>query len=262
LPSALPILSQQGQGCLPQVAQYQVLYPLLTDEYNVEWNFGDGGFLNGPEATYTYEQAGTFSTSLRITSPNGCIFDSVLTPITLAASPVADFVFTPTDPSSLEPTVNFTDRSSDASSWNWRFANFATSTEANPVFTFPDSAGTYPVELIVRHPNGCTDSIEQLITLRSIDDFYVPNAFSPNNDGINDEFRGFGPLGGRQDFEMAVFSRWGDRVFYTRNPDEAWNGQKNNSGLELPSDAYVYYVTFKNASGAQITLKGLVNLLK
>ncbi|MEM6377373.1 MAG: PKD domain-containing protein [Bacteroidota bacterium] len=262
LPSNIPINSQQDQGCLPQLAQFEVLYPFINDAYDVRWNFGDGNVANGANVVHTYEQAGTFATEINILSPNGCAFEATLPAIDYVASPVADFSFTPTDPSSLESTVNFTDQSSNASSWNWTFGNVGTSTAFNPVFTFPDSAASYPVELIVTHPNGCTDTVQQILTIRAIDDFYIPNAFTPDNDGINDEFRGFGPLGGRQDFEMAVFSRWGDRVFYTRNPNEGWNGQKNNNGLELPSGAYVYYVTFKNANGVPITLKGLVNLLK
>lgn len=262
LPSDLPIISQQGQGCLPQTAQYQVLYPFIDQTYDVRWDFGDGGSLTGESVNYTYEQAGTFATRLQINASNGCSIDTLLPAVNYVASPVADFDFTPREPSSLETTVTFTDQSSNASTWDWSFANLGNSMSANPTFTFPDSAGTYPVELIVTHPNGCTDSLEQLLTIRAIDDFYIPNAFTPDNDGVNDEFRGFGPLGGREDFEMAVFSRWGDRVFYTRNPNEGWNGEKNNAGLELPAGAYVYYVTFKNANGVPITLKGLVNLLK
>jgi gliding motility-associated-like protein len=118
------------------------------------------------------------------------------------------------------------------------------------------------VQLMVTHANGCTDALVREITLRAIDDLYIPNAFSPNNDGINDEFRSFGPLGGRQDFELAVFARWGDRVFYSNDPNEGWNGRQHNTGTLLPQGVYIYHLTFKNANGLPISRKGWVNLLK
>ena len=61
---------------------------------------------------------------------------------------------------------------------------------------------------------------------------------------------------------MAVFARWGDRVFYTQDPNQGWNGKKNNQGEELSQGVYVYYVTFKDQNGDLKILKGLVNLLK
>lgn len=262
LPPSLPISATQGQGCLPQEASFRVDYFLFNEQYNINWDFGDGAQASGAQVSHTYTIAGSFTPQLTISSPSGCNLNSTLDPLTITDAPVADFSFSPLEPSSLEPTVMFSDNSVDAQQWAWQFGSSGSSTEQNPSFTFPDSAGTYSVQLIVTHQNGCTDTLIREVRLRSIDDLYVPNAFSPNNDGVNDEFRSFGPLGGKQDFELAVFARWGDQVFYTRDPMEAWNGRLNNTGAFLPQGVYVYYLTFKNPNGEQISLKGLLNLLK
>jgi gliding motility-associated-like protein len=262
LPGTLPIDAQQGQGCLPQDANFAVNYPPLNADYQVNWDFGDGGTASGPTVRHTYTTGGVFQPRVSIQAPNGCRFDSLLSAISIEEAPVADFSYNPPDPSSLNPLVNFMDQSQGADRWQWNFAGFGGSTEPNPTFTFPDSAGTYPVQLIVTHPNGCTDSTQQLITIQSIVDYYLPNAFSPNQDGVNDEFRGFGPQGGRSDYEMAVFDRWGNQVFFSRDPNEGWNGRKHNTGEILGQGVYVYYVTFNDVTEGLITLKGLVNLLR
>lgn len=262
LPASLPVNATQGQGCLPQEANFSVNYSFFNEQYSISWDFGDGGQASGAQVSHTYTTAGSFTPQLSISTPSGCSLNNTLDPLTITDAPVADFSFSPTEPSSLEPTVMFADNSVDAQQWSWQFGTYGSSAEQNPSFTFPDSAGLYPVQLIVTHQNGCTDTLIRDIRLRSIDDLYIPNAFSPNNDGVNDEFRGFGPLGGKQDFELTVFARWGDQVFYTNDPSEAWNGRVNNTGEFLPQGVYVYYVTFKNPNGEQISLKGLLNLLK
>lgn len=262
LPRSLPLSAIQGQGCLPQDANFRVSYPFFNAQYSINWDFGDGDQASGAQVSHTYTLAGDFTPQLLISAPSGCMLDSVLAPITITAAPVADFRFSPMEPSSLESTVDFTDNSVDAQQWSWQFGAYGSSSQQNPSFTFPDSAGIYPVQLTVTHQNGCMDTLVREVVLRSIDDLYLPNAFSPNNDGINDEFRSFGPLGGKQDFAMTIFTRWGGRVFYTTDPSEGWNGRQNNTGDFLPQGVYVYYLTFKNQNGEQINLKGLLNLLK
>ena len=66
---------------------------------------------------------------------------------------------------------------------------------------------------------------------------YVPNAFSPNNDGLNDAFRPLGQAFGAQDYLFQVFNRWGEVVFSSTNPDEGWLGQdQRNDGLHYVKD--------------------------
>ena len=262
LPPNLSLSTIAPQGCAPQTINFSIASPVLTEAYSISWDFGDGAQQAGLGVSHTYSNVGSYTPMLNIGAPNGCFLDSTLSTIVVEEAPVADFTFSPLQPNSLEPEVSFTNQSQGASDYNWSFANIGSSAEVNPVFRFPDSAGTYPVRLVVTHPNGCTDTLEQLITLQAINDLYLPNAFSPNGDGVNDIFQAFGPLGGKNDFIMEVFDRWGGRVFSSTDPSSGWNGQMNNAGESLPMGVYVYYLTFKDTENQVIKLEGLVNLMR
>jgi len=94
--------------------------------------------------------------------------------------------------------------------------------------------------------------------------FYVPNAFTPNGDGINDVFRVYGS--GFISFNLKVFDRWGEKVFETSDPNIGWDGTFR--GELLPPDVFVYYVDVEfinNLTPKQFTreyLKGSVTLIR
>ncbi len=76
-----------------------------------------------------------------------------------------------------------------------------------------------------------------------IDDIYVPNAFSPNGDGVNDKLFVYGD----GEFILKIFDRWGEKVFESRNFDKGWNGRYK--GRLLNSNVFVYYILFCNRDG-------------
>ena len=80
---------------------------------------------------------------------------------------------------------------------------------------------------------------------------YVPNAFSPNNDGVNDAFRPLGQAFGATDYRFEVYNRWGEVVFASTNPEEAWLGQdQRGDGLHYVKDgAYAWYVQVRWTHG-------------
>ncbi|OWY23335.1 hypothetical protein C7N43_07130 [Sphingobacteriales bacterium UPWRP_1] len=86
----------------------------------------------------------------------------------------------------------------------------------------------------------------------------IPNAFSPNNDGKND-ILGITTNCVLQNFELAIFNRWGQRVFYAVNPAESWNGFFNGVACELGT--YVYYLTYKVAGEETQKTSGSVLLV-
>jgi gliding motility-associated-like protein len=90
--------------------------------------------------------------------------------------------------------------------------------------------------------------------------FYVPNAFTPNNDGLNDVF-----LPRYQcdfsNYELRVFNRWGQMVFRSESPSNGWDGTM--SGSRQPVGVYVWQLTYKDAiTGKATTLKGTVALIR
>lgn len=261
LPSAAEVQVNRSEVCLPQTVIFTSNLPDLSSDYAINWDFGDGNSSSAlqPEHTYTM---GTYAPILEVSAPNGCTLEAMLPePIVVQESPQAGFGFRPDPPTSLDPTVDFQNTTSGADQYSWDFGGLGSSTADNPTFTFPDS-GSYQVMLIATSSNGCTDTATQTLSLLPVVAFYVPNAFSPNSDGRNDVFRGFGPVGGRDDFEFSVFSRWGDRIFYTTDPEQGWDGTHQTTGEEVPQGSYVYFMTFKGPEGARIDKKGLVHLVR
>ena len=261
VPAGASIQASRTEVCLPQTVQFTTDLPPLTEDYTVVWDFGDGNTSSEAAPVHTYT-VGTYDPSLSVTAPNGCSLDAMLnTSVVVQASPVAGFQFSPNPPTSQEPEVTFANTTEGADSYQWDFGGLGQSADENPVFLFPDT-GAYRVELIATSSNGCTDTASQVLEMIPVVAFYVPNAFSPNNDGRNDVFRGFGPAGGRDGFEFSVFSRWGDRIFYTTDPEQGWDGTHQTSGKPVPQGSYVYYMTFIGPEGERIDKKGLVHLVR
>lgn len=108
--------------------------------------------------------------------------------------------------------------------------------------------------------NGCsnTDSITVLVTAANSGNYLMPNAFTPNNDGINDCFgiKNWGPV---TDLEFSVYNRWGERVFYTTDPNSCWNGNYKATA-QIPG-VYSYVINAKNACGI-IKRSGIVTLVR
>ncbi|MCB0516361.1 MAG: gliding motility-associated C-terminal domain-containing protein [Bacteroidetes bacterium] len=87
---------------------------------------------------------------------------------------------------------------------------------------------------------------------------FIPNAFSPNGDGINEVFRAFG--NGIEEFSMHIYDRWGNAIFETNDILGSWDGTYEGKPVEM--DVYVYYVNVKFNNGTEDILKGNVSLIR
>jgi gliding motility-associated-like protein len=92
--------------------------------------------------------------------------------------------------------------------------------------------------------------------------YFLPNAFSPNGDGSNDGFRGNGMMEGARDFVFRIWNRYGEMLFETNDPFEAWNGRKNNTGDLSAQGVYVVVVTYTTPRGEKKELRGFATLVK
>jgi len=120
-----------------------------------------------------------------------------------------------------------------------------------------DSFVTYVVTVV--SPSGCiqTEAITFTIVPPTIK---VPNAFTPNGDGANDDFGLVEVEGGATIEKMEVYSRWGQKVFNSNEPKARWDGSID--GKPAPSDVYVYIIFWRAGDGALMVEKGEVTLLR
>jgi gliding motility-associated-like protein len=155
----------------------------------------------------------------------------------------------------LPDSVVMTHGSTTALSAGGGFVNYLWSTgSADSVITV-DETGKYWVR--VENSFGCTASDTTIVTELGL---YIPNAFSPNNDGINDIFRitGLDPSVG---FSLFIFNRIGEQVFFSDDPQKGWNGIIGNEWALAGTYAYVLTITSPE-SGKTTTVRGTVTLVR
>jgi gliding motility-associated-like protein len=115
------------------------------------------------------------------------------------------------------------------------------------------TAGEYTVTLIGTNSNGCTDTA--VIVIRALtSELKVPNVFTPNSDGVNDEFKLDAP--GIETFSGVIFNRWGKKVFEWTDPTQGWTGKDAKDGV------YYYIIKAKGVDGQEFSNEGHVTLTR
>lgn len=163
-------------------------------------------------------------------------------------------------------SVNFFDESApNIVSWHWLFDDMmdGDSAEAwtqNPVYTYTDT-GLYAVQLIVTNAAGCSDTAVEYVRILPDMYFYFPSAFTPNGDGKNDYFSGYGL--GLTKYEMLIFDRWGELLYRSDDMAKGWDGRTATG----PAEQAVYVAVFNvegDMEGARKRVKyiGRVTLMR
>lgn len=262
VPSLIVIEPNTFTGCKPANIFFNNLSTPIDDTYKLEWEFGDGKKSNDFSPTHIYEETGSYSVKLNIVSPIGCqTLKTWPSLIKVVPSPEADFTFTPEEPDFSNNTVSFIDKSKNGVGYLWKFDTLGISLIKNPVFTFRDT-GLFNIQQIVLHPSGCSDTATAQIGIYPKVKLFMPNAFTPNNDGLNDIFLPVGSFFGLRNYNFTIWNRWGDRVFYSDNPELGWNGQRDNDGAEASQGVYAYLIEYLSPLGEKVILKGPCTLLR
>lgn len=119
-------------------------------------------------------------------------------------------------------------------------------------FIYADQPGEYCYQFTDEF--GCNQ--EGLIVLTQIDQdgrIFIPNAFTPNNDGVNDVFKPEGE--GLEDYKLTVWNRWGEEVFRSTDITEFWNGSYNGSQYYVQDEVYTWKVEFNSSCSAEKVVK-------
>lgn len=263
----LPVVSfiaDTTYGCTPLQVQFTMTsgnYPAGTTFF---WDFDDGGPTSTAQnPAHLFTTPGCHDVSLTVTAPPGC--STTLTypcMINTYPQPVAAFTATPTFTSILNPNISFTNLSTGATTWIWDFADNSTSTVWSPAHTY-DLPGVYNVMLAVANDSGCVDTAYTTIRVNDFHTFWVPNAFTPDETGLNDTW---GPVFTNildEGYLVLVYDRWGNKVFESTKPGENWNGRFRNTGGEVvQQDVYVYRIVYTDNMYEKHELMGSVTVIK
>jgi gliding motility-associated-like protein len=256
--SEMPVVSFTADSlasCVPfPVDFFNTTAPGFLDG-TCDWSFGDGGSVQicGP-TTYTYQNPGVYDVTLTVTTAAGCsvsLTQSAL--ITADPAPTAEFVIDPNPTTVDQATVQMNALSPIPDQWDWNIVGFASFSGSPDIeYTFPqDEGGEYEICLEVEDVYGCTDIECQ--TLIVIDPLlvYVPNAFTPSGDGINEYFLPVISGDDPDDYELLIFDRWGTLIFESDDRNVPWLGAKDNSGDLLPTGVYVYRLVTRGIGEAE-----------
>lgn len=232
------------------------------------WNFGNNtstSTLENPTYCYSNDSVFTpllFNITLTVTSDNGCA--STLTKnnfITVYPEPNAAFTIQPSTASIIDPLITITDLSTGANSWSWNYGdNDNISLLPSPPPYLYNDTGSYTITLITSTLFNCIDTAYQTAYIEPNFLFYIPSGFTPNNDGVNDTFTGKGIF--IKEFEMMIFDRWGNLVFFSDDYNKPWDGKANYGTETAQQDVYVYTIKITDYLRKKHTYKGTVTLIR
>lgn len=129
------------------------------------------------------------------------------------------------------------------------------------MYTLPDT-GVYSIQQIVTHPSGCKDSITKIVDVVPEVNFHLPNAFTPNGDGKNEEYIGSGFTEGIRDFRMTTWDRWGKLVFETTDLEQGWDGRINGVGSIVQNGVYLVRVQYTTPRGERRQHKAFATVIR
>lgn len=192
-----------------------------------------------------------------VSDANNCQ-TTFITTLNSTSAPSAQFSMS--DSIGIAPlSVNFTNTSSNSTSYIWLFGDSTMSdTAVNATYTYADS-GIYTVTLIAFN-SGCVDSTFATVIVTGEPGVTMPNVFTPNGDGINDQFR---PIAiGVQEMTMTIYNRWGEIVSQVWGTKTYWDGRTFPAGQICPDGTYFYVLKAVDINGNAIDKAGSVQLFR
>ncbi len=159
--------------------------------------------------------------------------------------------------------VRFENTSENAVAFRWTFDDFDNSSLTNPEYLFETTTpNNHVVSLTAISEQGCEVEIRQPIEIGSVDTVFIPNAFTPNGDDVNDTFKPVFVGYDIKDYNFSVFSRWGEELFQTNDSNIGWDGYSEKN-KELSNGIYTWFVTFTDGeTGEQVKQYGTVELIR
>lgn len=228
---------------------------------SVRWDFGDGSTSTDRNPTHAYTAPGTYTVTLTA-QVNATCSDQLQRTVEILPLPQASFTVSPgvlVLPD--QNTVLLTNTSTGAVSYQWNFGNGQTSTAPNPTATY-DQEGEYLIVLTAISADDCRDTAQYRLVVRYAQGILIPNAFTPNGDGMNDRF--VIRYTGMQNLRVALYDRWGNPIFTQQQATPSgtieWDGTRN--GQPAPEGVYTGLLEARTTDGRTITKGFTLTLLR
>jgi gliding motility-associated-like protein len=244
-PTQATIGNFEAVGCDP----YILTFPNVSSGTSMTylWQFSDGTTSTDATPTHTFTPPGVYSLSLTAVSSQYCMDTSKVVSVnsvTVYPTPTAGFVATPTITTIFDPDIRFyntTVVSENIVGWYYNFDDGGSSTEINPFHTYQTWGDFYATQTVT-NAYGCPHTVKLLIRILPEFRFWVPNAFTPGKDGLNDIFKPV--VIGVEEYNFMIFDRWGEQIYKTEDQTEGWDGRRKDN--PCTDDVYIWKCDFKN----------------
>lgn len=280
------LIATSNYGCLDSVSHEVEVYPLpqvafqpmpeegcqpLSVTFDNQSTIEPGYFISGYQwdldlglssqetnPQVVYADTGFYNIQLIVTSTQGCD-DTLLVndAVEVWPRPTAQFSTEKERYHMFFPTVQFVDESSGATVWEWDFGDGSVGYDQSPSYTYQE-AGNYQVVQYVENDYGCDDEYSERVIIEPAITLYIPNTFTPNDDGINEIFKGEGV--GLEEYRMWIFDRWGENLFFSEDMEYGWDG--TYKGKQVESGMYIYKFDIIDVEKRQRQYTGEVYLMR
>lgn len=234
--------------------------PQFPEPVEVTWFFGDGKSSDNPNPKHSYKKAGSFEVKLKASS---LISDQVWTVnnlknITVFESPAANIEAIKLKDNGVPYHQFELDGETEKVAW---FVNGKSIQGDGQAYLH--HAGTYEVEALQTSKNGCTFKANKLVSIPEGFNFLAPNAFTPNSDGMNDEFLPVSLTTGDYDFVLEVFdAQTGEKVFESTEGNKGWTGYHSKNGSTVKAGMYGWALKVKLPNGEFENYSGSIELIR
>jgi gliding motility-associated-like protein len=252
--------------CSGESPQAIGIYP----EQNVTYSWYPTNGIGNPNASNTNFSLFTDNLSpvvyayTLIGNRGDCITSEAME-ISIFPLPKPYFTYLPETITTENTLVDFKNQTLGKNIYIWNFNNIDFSNEVNPSYRFPDALeGIYSVGLTaIDTLIGCKNSYAENILIKGDLLVYVPTAFTPNSDGINDlllvSVENYDP----SYFHFTIYNRWGELIFESYDAGIKWNGSQENEKFYAQPQVFIWNLQTKNKFSTAIrTFKGQVTLLR
>ena len=246
-------------GCNPISFQNK---SLIQKQTTYQWDFGDGTLSTEKNPSHTYLKAGKFNVKLKLFDNFTCnLSDSMSKEIYI--SPVSIELAATANPSTIYKNYSSQLQAFpiEGFMYTWTLAASLNNNKIPNPIASPKDTTTYNVN-ITDPINNC--NYDASVKVNVIDvycgepNIYIPNAFTPNNDGENDELFVRGEV--LQELNLIIYDRWGEKIFETNDQKKGWNGYFK--GMKIDPGVFVYYLEATCVNKEKFVKKGNITLIR
>lgn len=226
---------------------------------NWNWNTGDGFSYPDTVVFHAYKTPGIFRATCNATNSAGCR-DSAGINIWVYPKPEAAFTIDP-DPVVAGSDAALRNSSKGAANWEWMMENKLISMDKDPVLKAP-AGGRYKLTLVAINNDNCRDTAEQILLVTEKIFIHIPNSFTPDGNFRDEVFRVYGLEKKVDRYYLRIYSRWGEKLFETADPEQGWDGRYGPDGKPCQEGQYIYLMHSIDIFGNAYNHSGTVLLLR